>query len=398
MKKLLLFGAGKIGRSFIAPIFEKSGFKIVFVDINARIVDLINSKLTYNIHVLDSNHPEKEEIISVKNISAIHLSETDKVNIEIKEADIIAISVGKRGLLRLAEPISKGLQHRFINKLQKPIDIILAENILDAADLFGEKLKKYLPNLDIDNKIGLIETSIGKMVPIMSEEHLKKDPLALFAEPYNNLIVDEMGFINGAPDVKGLSLKKNIKIWVDRKLFIHNLGHAVLAYQANFKDSSLKYTWEALENEQIKSVTKNAMFQSAEILMAKYPNEFTEKQLKLHIDDLIDRFSNRALGDTIYRVGCDLGRKLNIDDRLMIPILAGFETNKDYSQILEAWVLGCYFSAVNEEGNLFLEDIKFKERFGESPITILEKHCKLDRNKFASVYKEMEQICKKLNI
>ena len=32
------------------------------------------------------------------------------------------------------------------------------------------------------------------------------------------------------PDVKGLAPKKNIKAWVDRKAFIHNLGHATAAY------------------------------------------------------------------------------------------------------------------------------------------------------------------------
>ena len=70
------------------------------------------------------------------------------------------------------------------------------------------------------------------------------------------------------------------------------------------------------------------MLQSMDILMALYPDEFTSEQLTEHVDDLLERFSNSALGDTIYRVGCDLSRKLNTDDRLMIPVLAGIKSGE----------------------------------------------------------------------
>ena len=42
--------------------------------------------------------------------------------------------------------------------------------------------------------VGLIETSIGKMVPIMTTAEQMKDPLVVYAEPYNTLILDGKGF------------------------------------------------------------------------------------------------------------------------------------------------------------------------------------------------------------
>ena len=39
--------------------------------------------------------------------------------------------------------------------------------------------------------------------------------------------------------------------------------------------------------------------------------------LKDHIEDLLKRFGNKNLGDTIFRVGHDLERKLGKDDRFM---------------------------------------------------------------------------------
>ena len=74
--------------------------------------------------------------------------------------------------------------------------------------------------------MGLVETSIGKMVPIMKTEDLEEDPLLVYAEPYNTLILDRKGFLGDIPHIEEFALKDNIKAWVDRKAFIHNLGHA----------------------------------------------------------------------------------------------------------------------------------------------------------------------------
>ena len=396
MKKLLLFGAGKIGRSFIAPIFENAGYATEFADIDPGVVGLINSLGEYTVSILDSNHPEKETVYTVKNISAVLLSDREHIMESVSEADLIVTSVGKRGLASLVEIIARGLKSRFEDGARGPVNIIFAENIKDASGFFRGEITKVLPGLPLDEYVGLVETSIGKMVPIMTGERLKKDPLGIFAEPYNTLIVDESGFIKGVPDVPGLAPKKNMKAWVDRKIFIHNLGHAVLAYQANFKDPSLRYTWEALKDSALEKATRDTMLQSAKILIARYPDEFTEKQLKNHIDDLLDRFSNRALGDTIFRVGCDLGRKLNIDDRLMIPILAGRETGKGYSLILDSWVKACFFKARDENGAFHPNDDAFRLAFEENPERILSEHCKLDSRKYADIYWQVEKTVKKL--
>ena len=51
------------------------------------------------------------------------------------------------------------------------MDIILAENLRSAAKIFGDELKHHLDTLiDMSAYLGLIETSIGKMVPIMPIE------------------------------------------------------------------------------------------------------------------------------------------------------------------------------------------------------------------------------------
>jgi len=392
MKKILLFGAGKIGRSFTAQLFSRSGYEIIFADIDPKIIELINKRTSYKVITVDSNNPDKEEVYTVKNVSAINLSDQKNIIKNIVEADLISLSVGKRGLLGLSELLAKGINQRYKDRKQQPIDIILAENVRDAADMLREEMKKYLQDVPIDKFVGLVETSIGKMVPIMPKEQLDKDPLAVISEPYNTLIVDKLAFKNGVPDVKGLAPKKNMKAWVDRKIFIHNMGHAVLSYQASYYDPKLIYTWEALKIPYLKELTRKTMLQSMDILISLYPEEFTVKELTDHINDLLERFSNKLLGDTIYRVGRDLSRKLNKDDRLMTPILTGLELKKDFSLILDAWVKGCFFNVYDNQGNVFPLDKEFMEKYSKKPLLVLSDHCKLDKNKYGILYEKVSKI------
>ena len=49
---LTLFGAGNIGRSFIAPVFSAAGYEITFVEINETVVSEINARGEYDVVTL----------------------------------------------------------------------------------------------------------------------------------------------------------------------------------------------------------------------------------------------------------------------------------------------------------------------------------------------------------
>ena len=46
-KSILIFGAGKIGRSFIGQLFGLSGYEVVFSDIDEELVSLLNHEKSY---------------------------------------------------------------------------------------------------------------------------------------------------------------------------------------------------------------------------------------------------------------------------------------------------------------------------------------------------------------
>jgi mannitol-1-phosphate 5-dehydrogenase len=373
-KTLLQYGAGNIGRSLVGQLFSRAGYEVVFVDVDKNIINSLNREKRYLVQVKDEN----PEDIWVENVRGIHGRDREAVIQEIATADIMATAVGPNALPHIYEIIAEGIRRR-----SQPLNIIICENLRHTSQIFRNNLKFHLPeDFPLDERVGLIETSIGKMVPIMPEEVREIDPLLVWAEAYNLIYAAESSFIGDIPDVDGLVVRANFDAYVDRKLFIHNLGHAITAYLGYLADPENIYIWGAITREVVREITEAAMWESGRALIREYPYEFDEDNQKEHIDDLIRRFGNAHLGDTIYRVGRDLPRKLGFDERLI-----GAARLDIKHQILPRYTtLGIaaafFFRSVDENGQLFGNDKQFVENLQARGMDyMLENVCGLDPSK-----------------
>jgi mannitol-1-phosphate 5-dehydrogenase len=357
-KSILIFGGGKIGRSFIGQLFGRAGYEIIFSDVDKCLVNALNDRRSYPVVIKDDAGDETVEITNVRAI----LGTEENVVREVAQASIIATSVGKNVLGEIIPLMAKGLLKRYEENPAAAIDLIIAENMRSAAAFMREEFMKCLPSgFPLDSFVGLVETSIGKMAPLMTQADMNKDPLAVFAEPYNTLILDGTAFRNPVPDVQGLAPKQNIAAWVDRKAFIHNLGHAAVAYYGNYRHPGASYIYEVLADPEVYHFARAVMLQSADILLAEYPFDFTPQTLETHIDDLLSRFRNEALKDTIFRVGQDRIRKLGPGDRFMGIIRLAQKHHKDDSLIFKAMSYAFAFSATDENGHRSHPDLLFDE-------------------------------------
>jgi len=77
-KKLVLFGAGRIGRSFIAYLFNKAGYEVVFVDIDKQLIDALNIKGGYDV-IVKSKQEEKLHINLVRGVLAENTKQVTRV-------------------------------------------------------------------------------------------------------------------------------------------------------------------------------------------------------------------------------------------------------------------------------------------------------------------------------
>src|SRR3954469_4692851 len=98
-KEVLIIGAGKIGRGFIAQLFYRSGYKIWLLDASKDIVERLNREKKYRID-LAGPVEDQTEYIDVE--GAFTLEQKEKVAAVIERVDMIASSVGAANIERVA--------------------------------------------------------------------------------------------------------------------------------------------------------------------------------------------------------------------------------------------------------------------------------------------------------
>ncbi len=53
--KAIQFGAGNIGRGFIGAVLAEAGYEVVFADVVEELLNQINTRKEYTVHVTDTN-------------------------------------------------------------------------------------------------------------------------------------------------------------------------------------------------------------------------------------------------------------------------------------------------------------------------------------------------------
>jgi len=310
--KAIMYGAGNIGRGFIGALFSLSGYDVAFVDVAKPVVEALNARGSYPLRVLDGAGYED---ITITRVSAIDGTDADAVARAIAGADVMATAVGANILKFIAPNIAAGLRLRFAQG-GAPLNILICENLMDANKVLEGMIKQNLSEREqawFDQNVGLVEASIGRMVPVQTEEMKAGDVLRVCVERYGFLPVDRDAFRGEIPQIRNMVPFSPFDFYIRRKLYIHNLGHATAAYLGLYTGKPL--IADAIDEPEILFLAEGAMLESAEALSKKYGVALPE--ILRHISDLLARFANRSLGDTCARVGADPVRKLAASDRLI---------------------------------------------------------------------------------
>ena len=386
MKKAIVFGAGQIGRGFIGELCYDSNYFIIFVDIDEKLVELLNKEKRYTINLLG----EKKEEKIIENFLAIPLKNENEIIEEITETDIIFTSVGAKNLFTLSEIIAKGIKEKF-RKNPNFLNIVICENLLNAGEKFKNEILKVAQfsieeEIYFNEKIGFVETVISRMTSPLTEEEKKQNPLCVKVEPYKILPVDKNGFKGNIPQICGFFPVNNLKQYEELKLFGHNLSHVCLAYYGYLKNYN--YIWECIEDEEIFKILKEVQTEIKKALIKKY--NFNKDELETYFNDLNKRFDNKLLNDTVFRVGREVLRKIGKNERIVGAINLCLE-NKIFPEKI-CFVLSaalCYNYKLDEES------VKLQNIIHEKGIDfVLSKICEIKNkeivNKVKNYYMELK--------
>ena len=74
------FGAGNIGRGFIGAVLSKAGLRVLFADVQEKVINALNKEGKYNVHILgDDDETHVETIEDVGAINSMDMKALEEV-------------------------------------------------------------------------------------------------------------------------------------------------------------------------------------------------------------------------------------------------------------------------------------------------------------------------------
>ncbi|HOL68079.1 MAG TPA: hypothetical protein PKX93_11545, partial [bacterium] len=311
-KKVVIFGAGQIGRGFIGDICAREGYFLVFVDVLADTVQRLNQERFYPLWILGEGKEEKK----ITGLKAVLLTEQTRVVEELADVSLAFTAVGASNLPSLGTVLAEAIQKKVGRQPDSFLNIIICENLLGSSEVLKKAIEPHLTpegKTYLNDRVGLVETVVSRMVAPFTEESRKIHPLLVKVEPYCILPVARPSFKGEIPAIKALHPVENLLPYEELKLFGHNLTHAALAYLGWLE--KLNFIWQAMENSRILKVVEGVRQEASQALIRQH--HFPSSEVENYFHDLFHRFQNRLLGDTVSRVGRDPWRKLGPKERIV---------------------------------------------------------------------------------
>jgi len=225
----------------------------------------------------------------------------------------VLTAVRPENIPSLATPLATGLVHRAEKGVTAPLNIVACENMIGGSTTLKGYVAAALPQEYaglIDTRYAFPDAMIARVVPTREPGSLRLD-----AEDYNEWPVDRTVWLGPDAQLEGLELVDNLPARLERKLFMHNTGHAVCGYLADIKGYTLMC--DAIIDPWIAEITRGAMVESGEALIRRHG--FDRAEIDAYREGLFPRVAGRLIKDPVARVIRSPLRKLGRHERLVGP-------------------------------------------------------------------------------
>ena len=301
MSKIVVIGAGKTGRGFIARLLQEAEKEIVFVDKNEELINRLREQKEFEVRFFGG----VREPYKVNNFEA-YTWEMESIKPVFESAELIFVSVGGQNLKDVGAELSKVLVE------DKHYYIVTAENASKPSVTLKEAIGKE--NISVSESTVFCTTIEDEGIHINSENY-----------PYlqcNAKLLD--GYV---PDVKTIKVISNFSDFLTRKLYTYNAASCVIAY-LGWKKGYSNYADAANDKEILELLDRNYEVTNR-VLCKEFGYELEDQKEFALLSK--KKFCDRTIVDTVARNARDPQRKLAKEERIMGPIKLMYKYGEDAS-------------------------------------------------------------------
>ncbi|MED0702628.1 mannitol-1-phosphate 5-dehydrogenase [Aeribacillus composti] len=378
----LHFGAGNIGKGLIGYLLNKTGYEVCFVDINQKTVDKFNNYNSYQVEIIDDNHT----IETISPVSALNsVTQEEEVINAIVNADLITTSVGINNIPKIANILSQGLLKR-AKENKKKIDIIANENAINASSSLKREIKRYVSNKEMENIctfVGFPNSAIDRLALSKHSEGGE----SVLVEPFYEWIINKSEIVNAdSPIIKNAIYVEDLQPYIERKLYLVNMGHAATAYIGFLAGESTIQS--ALRNAKIEHLVRETLNEASQYILRKF--NMDPKDMSDFIERIIKRFKNKNISDSILRVGRSPIRKLGYNERLIKPTRELFDLGLSIEYLSVAVAAAFLFDNPDDEESVILQNYICENGIEQAILHFTELENKTIREKIKEIYYQLK--------
>ncbi len=351
-KTIVIWGAGKIGRGFVADLFHAAGYHIVLVDESPTLIAQLGAAGRYI--VVRAEDAERRQDIVIEGYTALSTAQADQIAAAVAATDILAVAVYPQHFAQVARQLAPGLVCRQAQRLNASLDIVLCTNLAHAGPQFRALLQDALPLESqeyMNSHVGIVETLVIRIVTEPPAQLRQREPLLVWTNGYPELPVDRHAFKGEIPQVSGLRLVDDMRAEEMRKLYTYNMFQAALAYLGAPRGYDL--ATECIADPEVRAGAEGALREVSCALQAEYG--FTADEMAGWIDNVVTQTNNPILGDTVSRLGADPRRKLRREDRLIGPALLARKHDIQPKHLVRAIAAGLRFDDSGGPGTAYIQ-------------------------------------------
>jgi mannitol-1-phosphate 5-dehydrogenase len=330
--KAAIIGSGRIGCGFAGHLLSAAGYEVVFVARNPIMVSHLNRLGCYRVRLANGRDQTEYAVSGVRAVDTADRAASVAV---LAETDLIVTAVGPTNLASVAPLVADALQTR-----STPLNIFTFENLADGGAHLRSKVATCLPEGFPLDRFGFSGTLVSRAVTQRLGNPLSDEPMVFVGDPPDSFVVDATHLVAPVPAIASMIVADNFAAWMRRKLYIFSAGHATCAYLGYLK--GYRYIHSAIRDGEIRSAVVEAMAEAQRGIAAIYGEAFAGGPA--HLQEIIERFANAAITDSISRVARDPFRKLASEDRLLGAARLAWEAGVHPHQLLRAAAAAYCFS------------------------------------------------------
>ncbi len=352
-EKILIFGAGASGRGHLGELLYRDGNRgLVFVDKKEWLVSMLNEAGGYPVRLLTDN--ETPGVVrQITDVKAYHRSQEEEIQREFCETKLVLTCVIAENLPDIAQIIVKCIRHRKELGIGTEMNVVCCENLDHASSWLKKMVLEQLDESErayCESCIGFPDAMISRVVPVPPENSLN-----IVTEDYNEWTIDTKAFLGEDPGYADFHLVNNLDARLERKLWIHNGGHASMAYAAALK--GYEYVHEALQDPEVAAFAGAVLDELGNCIYHKYPDDFTLEVIRSYEADLGRRGALAEMKDAIRRVVRDPLRKLGLHDRLLAPAVYAVKNQIPCPHLVQAIVNATRYQSESDTESMKMQQI-----------------------------------------